>query len=62
MQSLHHHPQDHEHKDHANDETKDLGPYWKRVHKDWRFWVGVVILTVAITIYVMTFDLSMVPR
>ena len=37
-------------------------PYWRRAHTDWKFWVGVVALAVAITIYVMTVDLSMVPR
>ena len=37
-------------------------PYWRRAHTDWKFWVAVVALAVAITIYVMTVDLSMVPR
>ena len=37
-------------------------PYWRRAHTDWKFWVGVAALAVAITIYVMTVDLSLVPR
>jgi hypothetical protein len=37
-------------------------PYWKRAHRDWRFWVGVVCIFAAIFVYVMTVDLSMVPR
>ena len=37
------------------------GPYWKRAHHDWRFWVGVVLMLVAMTIYVGTNNLSSVP-
>ena len=38
------------------------GPYWKRAHHDWRFWVGMVFMFAAITIYVMSDDLSLLPR
>jgi hypothetical protein len=31
-------------------------PYWKHAHKDWRVWVGVVFVFVAIFIYVMSGD------
>jgi hypothetical protein len=37
-------------------------PYWQRAHKDWKFWVGVVCIIAAIVIYVLTLDLSTVPR
>jgi len=37
-------------------------PYWKRAHRDWRFWVAVVFIFAALGIYVVTVDLSMVPR
>jgi hypothetical protein len=40
----------------------DPGPYWRRAHRDWRFWVGVVFLSIAILIYVMSDDLALVPR
>jgi hypothetical protein len=40
----------------------DRVPYWKRAHRDWRFWVAVFFLFAAITVYVVTFDLSLVPR
>ena len=36
-------------------------PYWQRAHRDWRFWVGVVCISVAIYVYVMSNDLSMLP-
>jgi len=39
----------------------DDRPYWKRAHHDWRFWVGVVLMLVAMTIYVGTNNLSSVP-
>jgi hypothetical protein len=32
------------------------GPYWKYAHKDWRVWVGVVLVFAAIVIYVMSED------
>jgi hypothetical protein len=59
----------HDHKGHSSSggmsesaEDRDLGPYWRRAHRDWRFWVGVVLLTAAILIYVFTIDLALVPR
>jgi len=37
-------------------------PYWKRAHRDWVFWLGMVLMLSAIAIYVMSDDLSMLPR
>ena len=37
-------------------------PYWKRAHHDWRVWVGLFCMFAAITIYVMTNNLSFFPR
>ena len=37
-------------------------PYWKRAHHDWRFWVGLLLMLLAISIYVLTEDLSFVPH
>ena len=36
-------------------------PYWKRAHGDWRFWVGVMLMFVAMIVYVMTGDLALRP-
>ncbi len=38
----------------------DTFPYWKRAHQDWRFWIGMLLMVVAITVYVMSDDLSLV--
>ncbi len=38
------------------------GPYWKRMHRDWRFWVGVILMAAALAIYVLSGDLAWVPR
>jgi hypothetical protein len=38
------------------------GPYWKRMHRDWRFWIGAVFMFAAISIYVLSGDLAWVPR
>jgi hypothetical protein len=37
-------------------------PYWKRAHHDWRFWAGLILMFVAITIYVMSDDLAILPH
>jgi hypothetical protein len=36
--------------------------YWKFVHHDWRFWVGLVFIFAAMFIYLMTGDLAWQPR
>jgi hypothetical protein len=33
-------------------------PYWKRAHHDWRVWVGLFFMLAAITIYVLSNNLS----
>jgi hypothetical protein len=33
-------------------------PYWQRAHHDWRFWLGMSLFVAAITMYVMSDDLS----
>jgi hypothetical protein len=33
-------------------------PYWMRAHRDWRVWLGVILMITAMMIYVMTGDLS----
>jgi hypothetical protein len=56
------------HPDHHHDDTgpkaphEQTPPYWKRAHKDWKFWVGVVFIAAAIVIYVLSLDLSTVPH
>ena len=37
-------------------------PYWKRAHRDWRMWVGVILMLTAMAIYLMTDDLAWRPR
>jgi hypothetical protein len=37
-------------------------PYWTRAHRDWRVWVGVVLMIAAMIIYLMTDDLALRPR
>ena len=50
------------HSPHSKEHSSDLGPYWKRAHRDWRFWVGVLFMSIALIVYVMSDDLSLVPR
>jgi hypothetical protein len=37
-------------------------PYWRRAHRDWRVWVALVFCMTAITIYVLSDDLALLPR
>ena len=37
-------------------------PYWKRAHRDWRFWVGVILMLAAMSMFVMNRDLPWLPR
>lgn len=36
-------------------------PYWKRAHRDWRVWVAVFVIMAAMTIYVMSDNLTWWP-
>ena len=38
------------------------GPAWRRVHHTRLFWVGLFLMLVAITVYVMSDDLAWQPR
>jgi hypothetical protein len=43
-------------------EIHDHRPYWKRAHRDWRFWIAVFFIFAALAIYVLSDDLALVPR
>jgi hypothetical protein len=32
------------------------------MHRDWRFWVGAVVLAAALAIYVLSGDLAWIPH
>jgi len=40
----------------------DHRPYWKRAHRDRRFWIAVFLMLAAMVIYVMSDDLAGWPR
>jgi hypothetical protein len=37
-------------------------PYWRRMHCDWRVWVGLVLMLSAIAIYILSEDLAWLPH
>jgi hypothetical protein len=43
-------------------ETKHNGPYWTRAHRDWRVWVGVVLMLAAMGVYLVTDDFAWGPH
>ena len=40
----------------------DSRPYWRRAHHDWRFWIGLVLMLAAISIYVLSEHLAFLPH
>jgi hypothetical protein len=53
----------HQHGKPARDSIRhDEEPYWKRAHRDWRVWVALFFMMAAITIYVLSDDLSFFPH
>jgi hypothetical protein len=46
----------------AASEPTHVRPYWKRMHRSWPFWVGMILVTAAITMYVLSDNLALVPR
>jgi len=38
------------------------GPYWKRAHRHWGFWVALFLMLAAMMVYVMSNDLTIRPR
>ena len=53
----------HRHEDpNSHSVHRDHGPYWKRAQRDWRFWVALFMMLAAISIYVLSDDLSWQPR
>jgi len=37
-------------------------PYWRRMHLHWGFWVGVIGLTIALLVYILSVNLALVPH
>jgi len=43
-------------------EGGDHRPYWQRVHHDWKFWVALLLMLVAMAVYVRSNNLSLRPN
>lgn len=53
----------HRHEDAGRDIVSETRlPYWKRAHHDWRFWFGLVLMFAAITVYIVSDNLVLIPR
>jgi hypothetical protein len=53
------------HHQHVDADSENHGfhrPYWKHAHHDWRLWVAVCLMLVAMFTYVMSDDLAWRPR
>ena len=54
----HRHHGEHDH----NSDHQGQPPYWKRAHRDWKFWVALSLMLAAMVIYVMSDDLAFRPH
>ncbi len=43
------------------DHAHPRGHFWRHAHRDWRVWVGVLLMLALILVYVMTNSLSLRP-
>lgn len=43
------------------DHVKARHHFWKHAHRDWRVWIAVMLMLIAIGVYVMTDSLSLRP-
>lgn len=50
----------HDHAQH-NHPHEPKGPWWKQPHRDWRVWVGIVLMIAAMAAYVLSIDESLRP-
>ena len=50
-------------KSHRNlDASESQTAYWKTVHHHWWFWLGLVLMLTAMTVYVLSDNLSFLPH
>lgn len=52
---------------HSESHERDSGgqppiAYWKRAHRDWKFWIALCLMLIAMVVYVLTLDLSVKPN
>lgn len=45
----------------THDVQRKPRPYWKRAHRDWRFWIGLILMLAAMAIYVLSDNLAFLP-
>ena len=37
-------------------------PSWSRMHRDWRFWLGALLMAAALAVFVLSGDLAWLPH
>ncbi|NNM85889.1 MAG: hypothetical protein HKL96_09080 [Phycisphaerales bacterium] len=52
----HQHQRQEHAKDHQHHDANVAAPYWKRAHRDWRFWFALMLMLGAMVAYVITED------
>jgi len=55
-------PREHGHAPNDGAVHSAQAPYWTRAHRDWRVWVGAVLMVIALGVYVLSGDLGWLYR
>ena len=50
------------HNNRATSKTENSGTSGRQLHKDWRVWLGVVLMLGAMAMYVLSLDDSVIPH
>ena len=50
------------HNNRATSKTENIGTSGRQLHKDWRVWLGVVLMLGAMAMYVLSLDDSVIPQ
>ncbi|HZL33749.1 MAG TPA: hypothetical protein VFC78_00480 [Tepidisphaeraceae bacterium] len=53
---------DHPHTEYQHEHGHNRHPYWRRAHRDWKFWVAIVLMLLAMATFVLTNNLSRRPQ
>ncbi|MGC9261590.1 MAG: hypothetical protein ACP5I8_16120 [Phycisphaerae bacterium] len=56
MPHNHQHDREEHKKEHQHHGPDVSIPYWKRAHRDWRFWIALLLMLAAMATYLITDD------
>ncbi len=58
----HQHTREEHEKEHQHHGGESAGPYWKRMHRDWRFWTALLLMLAAMAVYLLSGNEALRPN